>query len=157
MSAPESPLDWTPEEVSAALVAYQEAPDTATVGELRELMDCARKRVRPAPEVTSWTRDDLIGLCRDGVLPQEKWSNRDTARAQMQLGQALALLSAGCDFTARLGHRRLTIDLRVEYRGFQWFEGGLDYDDRDMYLDHEDFYVPTRARLTAVDGSDWYC
>lgn len=154
MTAPESPLDWTPEEVSAALRAYHEAPDTATVAELRGLMDAAREGVRP----TSWTREDLIGLCRDGVLPQEKWSDRDTARAQMQLGQAWALLLAGCDFRARLGHRGLVVDVRVEYRGFQWFEGGFDYaDDRDMYLDHEDFYVPTRARLTAVDGRDWYC
>ena len=103
------------------------------------------------------TRDDLLALCRDAFLPQEKWTDRDTARCQQQLGEAYALLMAGCDFSARPGHRGLMIDIRIEFRGFNWFEGGFDYEDRDMYLSHEDFYLPTRERLDAVNGGDWYC
>jgi hypothetical protein len=146
----------TPEQIAAMWSAYQGASETATVAELRVLMEAAANPPKPEPE--DFSREALIGLCRDGLVPQEKWSDRDTARAQQQLGALLALLSAGCDFTARPGHRGMMLDVRVEYRGFSWFEGGFDYDeDRDMYLEHDDFYVPTRARLTDVDGGDWYC
>ncbi|MFL0172458.1 hypothetical protein [Mycobacterium sp. SMC-13] len=101
------------------------------------------------------TREELLGICRDGFVPQEKWNDRDSARAQMQLGQAYALLSAGCDYSVR--PERETLWVRIEYRGFDWFEGGYDYDEpRDAYLDHNEFYLPTRERLTQNAGSDWY-
>lgn len=104
------------------------------------------------------TRDELLGICRDAFLPQEKWSDRDTARCQQQLGELYALLMAGCEFSVQPGHRGMMLDVRVEFRGFGWFEGGFDpYEDRDIYLDHEDYYAPTRERLDAVAGGDWYC
>ncbi len=100
------------------------------------------------------TRDELLAICRDGFVPQDKWYDRDSARAHIQLGQAYALLSAGCDYSV---HReRETLWVRIEYRGYEWFEGGFDPHERDMYLDHDDFYLPTRERLDRNAGSDWY-
>lgn len=100
------------------------------------------------------TRDQLLAICRKASVPQEKWYNRDSAAAQMQLGQAYALLNAGCDYSVR--QERETYWVRIEYRGFDWFEGGFDPHDRDSYLDHEEFYLPTRERLESNSGSDWY-
>ncbi len=71
----------------------------------------------------------------------------------MQLGECLALLSAGCDFDVRPDGK--TYKVYIEFRGFDWFEGGFDHEDR--YLSDESYYVPTRARLDEVDGGDWYC
>ncbi len=103
-------------------------------------------------------RDELLSLCRDAFLPQEKWSDRDTARCQQQLGELYALILAGCEYSTRTGHMGRMLDVRVAFRGFGWFEGGYDPDDdRDLYLDHDDFYLPTRQRLAEVAGGDWYC
>ena len=99
------------------------------------------------------TREELIALCLDGFVPQERWNDRDSAAAHRQLGQAMALLSAGCDFDVVPSGKVFRVF--IEFRGFDWFEGGFDHEDR--YLSDESFYVPTRARLDEVGGGDWYC
>lgn len=98
-------------------------------------------------------RAALIALCHAGVVPQDKWRNRDSAQAQQQLAGALALLSAGCDYTIRKGdgHWKIsekTIWLRITYRGFAYFEHDT--------LTTETFYVPTRECLDRAAGGDWY-
>lgn len=44
------------------------------------------------------TREDLLALCERAFVPHDRWRNRDSSSAQRQLGEAYALLKAGCDF-----------------------------------------------------------
>lgn len=105
------------------------------------------------------SREDLVQLCTDGVVPQEKWRNRDTSGAQRQLGEARALLAAGCDFfvlhgtgTHSLRTDENTIWVSIEWHGFEHFEYGAD----SHLTENDTFYIPTRARLDAANGGDWY-
>jgi hypothetical protein len=101
-----------------------------------------------------YTRDDLIAICERAFVPHAKWSDRDTAFAQRQLGECYALLRAECDFIICRGEHDLKTDdktvwVEITYRGF----GNFDYDgDWDV----DTFYVPTIARLDQRDGQDWY-
>lgn len=97
------------------------------------------------------TREELVGLCTDGVVPVEKWSNRDTASAQRQLGEARALLAAGCYFHVAASPKSddNTWWIYTSFPGFGHFDwGGVE--------DEETFYIPTRARLESAAGRDWY-
>ena len=101
----------------------------------------------------TYSREDLIDICERAIVPHENWRNRDTPSAQEGIGKAWAFLKAGCVF------RVLT-------------EGSLASDDRTIWIeiDHDDFgtrdwggpgetemfYLPTDARLAAVNGKDWY-
>lgn len=101
-----------------------------------------------------FTRETLIELCQDGLVPQTKWYNRDSASAQRQLGEALALLSAGCNYRVLrerggLDTNDQTIWLEIESEGFA-------YHDYDGPLDRDNYYIPTRNRLDENAGSDWY-
>ena len=96
-------------------------------------------------------REELLRLCKRGVVPQDKWSNRDSSAAQRQLGECRALLKAGCDFTVKTDGG--THWVTVTYRGFAYFEG--DYDGPGV-SDAEQFYVPTAERLARAAGRDWY-
>lgn len=99
---------------------------------------------------TQPTRDELIQLCHDAIVPQERWNDRDSAIAHRQLGECLALLRAGCEFSIEGDTTDETIWVRITYRGFAAFEYG------DDQLAHHKFYVPTRARLDRASGEDWY-
>lgn len=97
------------------------------------------------------TRADLVDLCEAGVVPVDQWSNRDTSDAQIQLGKALALLRAGCDYTIAndpLSDGR-TWWVEITYPGFAHF-------DWDGGTETELFYIPTRKRLDQAAGRDWY-
>lgn len=101
------------------------------------------------------SREELVALCERAIVPESKWGNRDSAAAHRQLGEALALLRAGCDFMVRPSsnyHADKIWQVSVFYRGFDFFEYG---DDR--YLKQDSFYVPTAERLDQVAGDDWYC
>lgn len=112
-----------------------------------------------------FTREQLIGLCEQARCPEERWSDRDSASAQRQLGEAWALLSAGCTFlvlpnrgrpephSSHLVTDEQTIWVSIESKGFNYFEG--DSDGLGP-LDEDSFYLPTDARLSAADGEDWY-
>ncbi len=91
----ENIYDWSAAEIQAALEAYQAAPESATVGELREAMISARDSVRAeaeAPVVTDYSREELVAICEAGVVAHEDWCDRDTARAQAELVEAAARL-----------------------------------------------------------------
>lgn len=143
---------YQPDQIAAMLQAYREAPDEATIGELREQMDAAAAAVQVAQK-TSWTRQELVDICCRAVVPEDNWRNRDSAAAQSQLGTAMVLLMAGCDFSVR--QESQTLWVRISYRGFSWFEGGYDGRD-DSYLSSDEFYLPTPERLDRVSGGDWY-
>ncbi|OBG32389.1 hypothetical protein [Mycolicibacter heraklionensis] len=101
-----------------------------------------------------FSRDDLIAICRDAVVPQGRWRDRDSSAAQRQLGQAWVLLSAGCEYrvmhAGRLATNDRTIWIEITWRGFLDFEYGTEA------TESETFYLPTRARLEQAAGGDWY-
>lgn len=103
----------------------------------------------------NYERDELIDLCQRGVVPVTNWSNRDSADAQRQLGEALALLRADCEFHLAFEPKsdEQTIWVSILHPGFQAFEYGSD--DR-AYWESNLFYVPTDKRLLERAGLDWY-
>lgn len=116
-----------------------------------------------------YTRDELIAICEAALVPQDRWHDRDSYRAQLQVGTCWALLRAGCDFeviTRKTDKDRVrtdgkTIWLRTYGQGFRWheydWEGyGESVRRRDEYLDVELHYLPTEKRLREAAGGDWY-
>lgn len=119
----------------------------------------------PTPSVEDESREALIALCEAAAVPMDKWRNRDSASAQQQVGQALALLRAGCPFTVLRGQPTAhynghllsddkTLWVDISFRGFQAFEYGGGREDG--YWDDETFYLPAAARLQEAAGNDWY-
>jgi hypothetical protein len=109
----------------------------------------------PAPVKIDYTREELIAICADAVVPHDRWCNRDSASAQYKVGLGWVLLSAGCDFQilqnpGGCNTDAETIWLEIYYRGFNDFEDGEGptYD--------ETVYLPTRKRLQDNVGGDWY-
>lgn len=103
---------------------------------------------------TDYTREELLSICEDAFVPQKKWSNRDSAEAQKQLGWCYAWLKAGCEFEIltkdTLGTDESTIWVEITAQGFMYFESGEGCEDK------ESFYLPTRQRLEERKGGDWY-
>lgn len=108
---------------------------------------------------TEISRDELVALCEAGIVPEEKWSNRDSYSSQTKLGMAWALLKAGCDFKVlyadpespswSLGTDEDTIWIEIYSKGFHYFEWGEGKEE-------DTFYIPTRKRLKSRKGRDWY-
>ena len=99
--------------------------------------------------------EELIKLCEAAVVPVEKWWDRDSAEAQKQVGKALALLRAGCEWKLADSPESTekTIWILITYPGFNAVEYGRN--DRD-YWEEDLFYIPTAERLAAREGGDWY-
>ena len=99
------------------------------------------------------SREDLIAICERASVPQERWRDRDSSGAQLQIGQAYALLKAGCEFRVlrggTLNSDARTWWLEITWRGFAYFDWGGPEET-------ETFYLPTAALLAEVDGRDWY-
>lgn len=112
------------------------------------------------PRRNDYTREELVALCERAVVAHDQWSDRDSARAHVQLGQLWALLKAGCDFHInKVDDRTGMLDIWVTWRGFQWFEGTGDPAEyrRDELMEDDTFYMPGEERLNDMDGKDWYC
>jgi len=104
------------------------------------------------------TREDLIQLCKDGIVPVDKWRNRDTPQSQEKLYLALGLLSAGCEYRLdtyfyreNYGADYDTIWISIEWPSFDTFENGDNGVPNETH-----FYIPTRERLEKSKGGDWY-
>lgn len=119
---------------------------------VREKIDAVAVADEPIP---TYTREALIDLCRIAIVPESNWRNRDSASAQKQIGEAWALLRAGCEFTQTnrgdMATTNDTIWIEISSRGFNSFEFG----DEGHY-DHDLFYIPTPDRLDRANGGDWY-
>ncbi|MEM6342559.1 MAG: hypothetical protein AAF927_01720 [Bacteroidota bacterium] len=117
-----------------------------------------------------YTREDLIGICEAAIVPQDKWNDRDSAIAHLQLAKAYVLLKAGCKFrvdkeedaeTSLCVTDDDTIWIQFWVKDFMWVE---DYDPIHDDPKHKDgydrndyhFYLPTRKRLASANGGDWY-
>lgn len=96
------------------------------------------------------TREHLIDLCQKGVVPHEKWCDRDTSSAQRQLGEALALLLAQCDFWVEPEIKHNAHWVHVRFDGFNRFEYG-----DEVAQDEKVFYIPTAEGLARAAGWDW--
>lgn len=102
---------------------------------------------------TTYNRDELVELCNRAIVSHERWSNRDSATAQKQVGELLVLLRAGCPFeVVKEGvwvTNERTVVVKMYYRGFMQFEEGEG-------LAQESFYLPTQTRLDEANCGDWY-
>ena len=105
---------------------------------------------------TDYTREELIAICEQAVVPEEKWRNRDSPSAQRQIGEAWGRLKAGCSFYVhveedtnswRMGR---VIRLSITSLSFDHFECGSDAKDSESY------YLPSPLRLKESEGKDWY-
>lgn len=105
----------------------------------------------------AYDRDELISICEAAIVPMGKWNNRDSAQSHEGIGRAWAMLRSGAYFLVRKspeydGDRCVTDDrtiwVDITWHGFDYFEVGDETT--------ETFYLPTRERLEARPGMDWY-
>lgn len=97
------------------------------------------------------TREQLVELCDSAVVAEKRWTNRDSAGAQRQIGELRSLLLAGCEFTIEEAPRLGSWWVEVQYKGFDYFEEGT--------MSVGSFYVPTAERLAKsveIITKDWY-
>lgn len=97
------------------------------------------------------TRKELIRLCENSIVKENKWHDRDSEKAQIQIGEAWALLKAGCMYR-EVSKNSHTLDIEVFSNGFRWFESGGEEDCKESRT----FYIPTEERLKESKGGDWY-
>ena len=128
------------------------------------------------------TREDLIKLCEDAVVPCSKWDNRDSYSAQVNIQDAYKGLTGGVPYKydieygcficivfeeptreQRKAFKHLEIDSLEDY--IDWYEEQYGEDSRyEMFDSHpmnwkDDYlsvYIPTRERLIEANGNDWY-
>lgn len=112
----------------------------------------------------NYTREELIAICEQSIVPQEDWRNRDSESAQRGIGKVWALLKAGCEFEITKGapgncvtdHK--TIWVTIWSKGFNYYESFCSYDGDDPkdYMERHHHYLPTPKRLEDAAGKDWY-
>jgi hypothetical protein len=105
---------------------------------------------------TDYTREELADICSRAFMPEAVWRNRDSSSAQRQVGEALALLKAGCEFRVCDSAQdepcitnEKTIWLEISFKGFRYFDEGAN-------PEVDTFYLPTPERLQETAGRDWY-
>ena len=89
-------------------------------------------------------REDLIRLCEDAVVPNNRWASADTYYAQAQLASLWLFLKAGCKFK-----------LDEEENGTVWVVVTFYQPGTKLHIT-SDYYLPTRKRLNSANGKDWY-
>lgn len=127
------------------------------------------------------TREELIQICKDAVVPCEKWIDRDSCAAQLGVQSIYAGLTAGVSYSCDIEDDTLWITFRKPTKNQKAKFEHLSVDTLDDYLawyyktyggnsDPEMFwgcgidwnstylvgYLPTRERLIEVNGGDWY-
>ena len=124
-----------------------------------------------------YTREDLIQICQDSVVPYTKWSNRDSYSSQVGVSSIYQGLVAGIDYKHRVDCETIWISFEKpteEQKIDIYYKYYLNIDSIDDYLEenegsemfydsginwNSDFlagYLPTRKRLDDADGDDWY-
>ena len=132
------------------------------------------------------TRKELISICEAAVVPYQKWNNRDSYAAQVNLDSIYKGLNAGVKYTLTpemnhsLGYEStyiisfkkptkkqmsnlcsysLNIDSREDYFAEFGYEGEM-FDgngiDWNNSYDYRCGYMPTRKKLNEINGEDWY-
>lgn len=100
-----------------------------------------------------YTRKKLIEICERALVPESKWSDRDSEVAQKRIGEAWALLRAGCSYQVvyeddLISTNDSTIWIKIRSKGFEYFEG----EGKNV----ETFYLPTEKHLNNAQQGDWY-
>ena len=100
-----------------------------------------------------YTREDLLKICEQSFVSEDKWHDRDSESSQSKLGECYALLKDGCDFEVIYDDicrtDENTIWLYVYSKGFDYFDRGKEKEEKL-------FYLPTQKRLDEANGEDWY-
>ena len=117
---------------------------------------------------TKYTRKELIDICEKAIVSQKKWSDRDSASSQIDIGKVWALLKSGCKFEISTEENEKisglvtddkTIWIQFWVKNFAWFDH-LDADEEEFPngIQNSDyfFYLPTKKRLEESKGKDWY-
>lgn len=111
-----------------------------------------------------YTREDLLKICEQAFVSEDKWHDRDSEDAQSKLGECYALLKDGCEFEVIYdddicGTNENTIWLYTYSKGFMYYEsvwGNETPKELKSYKEKKHFYLPTQKRLDEVNGEDWY-
>lgn len=127
-----------------------------------------------------YSREELIAICQDAVVPCEKWRNRDSRCSQVQISDIHALLCVGAEFeiggdtddytiwicfknlTDEQKAKRLEYRLAIDSREDYFKKCDPNYESEMFESDGIDVnclyevYMPTRERLEQVKGEDWY-
>ena len=93
---------------------------------------------------TDYTREELISICEQSVVPYPKWINRDSPSSQAKVGMAWAYLKAGCEFRIHEDTGEDIIWLELYHYEFE--------DAPDWHYT----YLPTPKRIEESNGKDWY-
>lgn len=113
-----------------------------------------------------YTREDLLKICEQSFINENKWHDRDSESAQSQLGECYVLLKDGCEFEVIYKEDdhicetdENTIWLYTYSKGFVYWENCYPDDteeERKGYKEKKHFYLPTQKRLDEANGEDWY-
>ena len=97
-----------------------------------------------------YTRDELISIAYDAVMPYEQWCERDTPDAQIGAATVGALLRAGCKYKVlSQGSRVVVTDGHTIWLEILHYE----FESEERW---ETYYLPTRESLEKTPGRDWY-
>lgn len=130
-----------------------------------------------------YSREDLIQICRDAVVPYTKWNDRDSYSAQRNIQSIYEGLSVGLEYTISIDGNSIDIYFKppTDAQLNDMVNNYLEIDSRDSYIDwyiqengedsnpemfdgygidwRSDYlgsYMPTRERLDNANGYDWY-
>jgi len=102
--------------------------------------------------IKKYTEEDLIQICRDAVVPYQKWNDRDSYSAQVNVASIYEGLTGGVPYTYKIDNR--TIGIYFKKPTPEMFDGyGIDWNSDSNYFGG---YLPTPDRLKEADGEDWY-
>jgi hypothetical protein len=128
-------------------------------------------------ENESYSRNELISICENSVVPYFCWENRDSYIAQVNISTAYSLLKSGAPYkidsvdeetiwlsfpiTEEVFDEKCKYTLTIDSRDDYLAEHGYD---KEMFeanqLARSDTYytafLPTLKRLSAAAGKDWY-
>lgn len=122
-------------------------------------------------------RKDLIAICEKAVVHFDKWHDRDSNAAQINLNSIYQGLKAGVNYTIRIETSTIWVDFKQptakqlvrlnsfslpistleDYRAKYGYENEMfESDPIDFENDYRTGYLPTQERLNSVKGGDWY-
>jgi hypothetical protein len=137
------------------------------------------------PELIDISREELLSICEDAIIPWQNWEDRDSFSSQVLVSDIFGLLSTDATFTVTQDAETFWVSFKnvTQEQINEANTHFLSYDDRDEYLeenpDYEMFigygldlssyginqienglevsgYLPTRKRLEDTSGGDWY-
>jgi len=122
-----------------------------------------------------YSREDLIEICKEAVVPFREWGDRDSYSAQRSVESIYQGLMANIPYTYKiegntiwmtfegvtddhiteLNKYSLDIDSLEDYREVYGYEDEMfDGEGIDWHSSYLGTYMPTRERLN--EGGDWY-